>query len=391
MRTGTGIALTLAAATLGVLITGCASSDSPDRGQSITASLDRFDEGRTTRSGATGSDNLHDIFEENAALLPSLVRGEIPNQIGRQPIEPIQGDAPPVRTNIGRSLEVTPFELDLPSVGDRLMADEGGASSLSLDEYEPETAQQVRDRLIAEAAGLLQREIGATEAPLTTFLALAALDSVAPGALGDPAGFRMLSPRERDLVSMWRDLHRSAAGPSGDSGAADHGERLIEAVEKAAERVREWRTVRIVRSELCTRVDGFGVFNPLPGPKMLAGRPHRMIVYIELEDFSSQPSSSESGTPGFLVELGQELNLFHDADGLLAWRKPEEVVKDFSRNKRRDFYMVQLIELPETLTVGKYRLKATIRDRATGAVSEAILPIEIVADAALVRGQQGRN
>ncbi|MEC9373748.1 MAG: hypothetical protein VYC34_07885, partial [Planctomycetota bacterium] len=81
----------------------------------------------------------------------------------------------------------------------------------------------------------------------------------------------------------------------------------------------------------------------------------------------------------------QQISLYHDADGVLAWRTEREALSDFSRNRRREFYTVQLVELPETLTVGRYQLKVTVRDKTTDAISEATVPIEIVADPSLTR------
>jgi hypothetical protein len=109
-------------------------------------------------------------------------------------------------------------------------------------------------------------------------------------------------------------------------------------------------------------------------------------VYVELDNFTHSAAAGPGGTTGYKVSLEQQIQLFHDADGVLAWRTPSEKVEDFSRNRRREFYTVQIIELPATLTVGAYRLKVTVEDTATGAVSERILPIEIVADPGLAQG-----
>jgi len=63
-------------------------------------------------------------------------------------------------------------------------------------------------------------------------------------------------------------------------------------------------------------------------------------------------------------------------------------VRDRSRTRRRDFYIVQRIDLPANLSVGKYNLKVAVRDRHApgGAEAEAVVPIQIVADASLLAG-----
>ena len=89
--------------------------------------------------------------------------------------------------------------------------------------------------------------------------------------------------------------------------------------------MQEWETLRIATAQLCSRVEGFGVYTPLPGPKLLAGRRNAAIVYVELEHFTHRASSGPNGEPGYLVELGQELSLYHDADGLLRVSREKAV------------------------------------------------------------------
>jgi hypothetical protein len=80
------------------------------------------------------------------------------------------------------------------------------------------------------------------------------------------------------------------------------------------------------------------------------------------------------------VDLSQSLSLYQDQGGLLSWHRPARPVIETSRNKRRDFYIIQQIELPSGLSIGRYNLKVTIKDRTSGGEAETILPITIVAD-----------
>ena len=59
-------------------------------------------------------------------------------------------------------------------------------------------------------------------------------------------------------------------------------------------------------------------------------------------------------------------------------------IVDRSRNRRRDFFEVQLIKLPPQLSVGKYWLKVRVTDLHGNYIDETSLPIKIVADQALV-------
>jgi hypothetical protein len=69
-----------------------------------------------------------------------------------------------------------------------------------------------------------------------------------------------------------------------------------------------------------------------------------------------------------------------DAHGLAVWRQPQVQIVDQSRNRRRDFFVVQVIRLPGRLNVGKYRLKVTVDDVHSNTRAEMSLPIQIVAE-----------
>jgi len=130
---------------------------------------------------------------------------------------------------------------------------------------------------------------------------------------------------------------------------------------------------------LCRKVDSFGAYEPLASTTLLVGRPHTMIVYTEVEGFEQRARATGDHGPGFASELSQTVMLYHDADGLLAWTRPEITVKDSTRRQRRDYYLVQRLELPSTLTIGKYNLKVLVRDKLTGAEAEATVRINLVA------------
>ncbi|RMH23589.1 MAG: hypothetical protein D6693_11260, partial [Planctomycetota bacterium] len=246
-----------------------------------------------------------------------------------------------------------------------------------------ESPDERRERLARELADLLRAAVRGTDAPIREYAALAALELIAPGVAPDPQSIPALTPREIDLLGAWREFFRTAderlASSPDDAGA------LADAARALDDAMSQWRTLGVAHAALCSRVEGFGQYTPLPTPRLLAGRTNPAIVYVEVENFTHLASATADGEPGYTVELTQELSLYHDADGLLAWRRPAQTIRDTSRRRRRDFFIVQRIDLPPTLTVGAYRLKITLREPATGAVAEAVLPLEMVADAALVR------
>ncbi|MCC6676065.1 MAG: hypothetical protein IT436_02870 [Phycisphaerales bacterium] len=268
-------------------------------------------------------------------------------------------------------------------------------------------AQQTSDRspsekipqLAADLGTLIRQRAETGPSPLADYLMLASLETAQPGLLGEGGTLsgnvsaRLSSP-ELQLLTAFRTFI-AALGP-GAAGAADPvatAGRLAEAFGP----VTAVLPLRVSDARLCTRVMGFGAFAPFPSNVFQAGRPQPAIVYVEIDHFTHRPAKSSdpgvSDVPTFntpelwAVEVSQELNLHQDSDGSLQWRQAPQVVIEASRRQRRDFYLIQQIELPPTLTVGNYSLKITVRDRINDAVAEAVIPIQIVADANLASGQ----
>ncbi len=143
---------------------------------------------------------------------------------------------------------------------------------------------------------------------------------------------------------------------------------------------------------LASRVSGYGRYVPLPSRPghgtfvFQSARSNRAIVYIEIENFGYRPvkETDPDKMPGdqWAVDLSTEMQLLDAYDGMLQVKEPERSVIETGRNKRKDFYLVQEIELPPTLTIGSYNLKIVLRDKSgTEHVrTEAIIPIQIVAD-----------
>lgn len=240
--------------------------------------------------------------------------------------------------------------------------------------------------LVAELAARLRERARASSTPTAVLIRLAALELIDPSAASALGGTDpTLSPQEAEFVQAWRSLFAQARDRLDSPGGI---EALADAVGDLAERMQASRPLAILDSRLCLRVDGFGMFEELPrrAPAepytFVAGRRHRAIVYIEPANFTHSPAT-EGGVSGFEVRLSQELSLFHAAkDGdTRVWHRPPRDILDFSRNRRRDFFVTQVIDLPATLSVGAYRLKVSMTDKASGGVAEVHIPLEFVAEA----------
>ncbi|MCB9845936.1 MAG: hypothetical protein H6811_08135 [Phycisphaeraceae bacterium] len=241
-----------------------------------------------------------------------------------------------------------------------------------------ETKRSLDERIVDAASELaaLLRERGG---PGVTddALGLAAMETIEPGTLAASGLLEGLSPVERAHVETLARLSGEWSGASAVGTPA-----LLEALERAGDSLRGADPqLRITDALLCTRVVGFGKYDAAPR-EFLAGQTHRVLVYCAVEHFATREGSGDGLST---VQLSQELTLYHDGPGdLQVWHRARQCVVDSAHRRRRDFFLLNEIELPRRLSVGAYRLKVTTRDEISGAEAEASISIHIVADASLV-------
>jgi len=270
----------------------------------------------------------------------------------------------------------------------------------SAPEPVPVSEEERLRRATGELADALIRRADRSQTPASPLAALAALDFATAVAGADASGSAgavpmtglrsesRLTPREADALVAWRRFLSEAQTVLGDANAGPTA--LAEPARSLADALGSWTALSVPMVALCSRVEGFGTYNELPRAdeqyRFLARTANKMIVYAEVENFG-RSSKSRDGLWGHEVSLTQSVQLYHAAGSAdtLVWQRPEQAIVDFSRRPRRDFFTVQVIDLPASLGVGAYRLKLTITDRTTGAVAESILPFELVADSSAMR------
>lgn len=382
MRAAGLVALAAGLAGLG----GCGSSGAngitANKPQDVNAGLNALaNDNRPT------PDELHKFIERAATDLEDLKAAQEERRRRLAQVNMTPPSETPAETPTG-----TPGEAPAPSA-DPTTAPDSSLASLAGTPAQPATttpapAPTAQDRVRALAAELrtvLNQQVSDPNGSVSSALALAMLDMLSAQESGGGApSMANLSERERQAVQSVREL---IDGLAKDPAAASDPSRVAQMLARSMDALASARSVRVTRAELCTRVEAFGRFKPFEVNAFVAGRAHRVIVYTEVENYAYRDLGE--GAPNgnrWAVELGQELQLFTGDGSMLAWRKPEEPTGETSRNKRRDFYITQMVELPRTLTVGAYSLKVVLRDKVSGAKSEAIIPIQIVADEALARG-----
>jgi hypothetical protein len=146
--------------------------------------------------------------------------------------------------------------------------------------------------------------------------------------------------------------------------------------------------LRISALVACRRIEAFGKYVPLDVSSLAAGRSQVMLLYTELEGFAHRTAGGMPPPPGvtrteddgqteWVVHLGQSVEIRRD-DGTLVGNYQEQVLREVTRRRRKDFYLVQRVTLPSTLAPGSYTLKAIVRDMATGQVAERMLELKVV-------------
>jgi len=185
-----------------------------------------------------------------------------------------------------------------------------------------------------------------------------------------------LSPEDREVVSALCD----GLSNFRDAVRSDNNmllSRKVRPLLEMADRLRNQAELSIPTVALCKRVDGFGVYEPIEGQRFAAGVEQPVIVYCEVENFASQLTEQQL----WQTKLKQQVVLYTEQSGLEVWREKEsKPVVDLSRNRRHDFFVVQMIRLPASLTIGQYLLKVSVEDLTVNRIAENTVGIEIVAE-----------
>jgi len=292
--------------------------------------------------------------------------------------------------------------------GDVASTDASGSErpgdSRDSDEREADRAAGAASRL----ASTLRLEMSEAGSPLVPAIKLGLLGAIFSEVAGSELAFeselgqRGLFAHEPRVVLAVRDLGAGLV----EAGASPRpvGE-MLDALDRASGALLDASPqFRVRAAALCTRVFGLASYDEFDRNVFLAGEPHRVIVYTEVERFGHrQLDGSEAGSGSgdgvrprsvadrWAIEMSQALTLYHEPSGdLQAWHRPRSRVVETTRRKRGAMHLVNEILLPARLTVGTYTLKVSTRDETTGASDEVAIPIRIVADPSLASGGAGR-
>jgi hypothetical protein len=250
--------------------------------------------------------------------------------------------------------------LILPESADHQAGGGSSAVSMSSDEYEKKLAQAVHD---------YPRDLGSQlDYELLRFVR----DEPTP----DLAAVSPLPVEDREILAAmldglnnFRDVARSDSNPMLS--------KKIQPLLDMADRLRSQAELTIPTMALCSSVDRFGVYTPITSTRFGAGKVNSVVVYSEVANFSSIQDEQKM----WHTQLKQEMVLYTES-GLAVWPEKSNVklFVDTSHNRRHDFFVARNVNLPASLTIGRYLLKVTLTDDQSNRVAESTTPIEIVAE-----------
>lgn len=282
--------------------------------------------------------------------------------------EPSRSSSPPAESSVSLpEIEQSPLFLagdDRPALPD---IEEEPEPRDSLD------SDRVRE-LVVELSKELYRDAAHADMPLRELFLIAATTLVSPDRELNPDAIPGLTPRERDVLREFQQFFVHLGSTL--DGTEDAEEIILNSIENLRSGLRTDPQLTLGSFALCTRVGGFGDFDPFNKYAFLAHSEQQAVVYIEIAGFTSELNQRDE----WVTELSQQLTIYSDRDGIPVWREDWQTAADRSRNKRQDFFVVQLITLPRALSVGRYHLKLRVRDEKSGAEAEGTIPFEMVAD-----------
>ena len=113
--------------------------------------------------------------------------------------------------------------------------------------------------------------------------------------------------------------------------------------------------LEIVDLRLCSKVDGFGDFEPFEPPVRKAGQP--VILYCEVDGLRFEPTSA-----GFRSRIAAQFEILPEGGGPPILTRSLSTAEETCRRRRRDYYVAYKLVLPRPLAPGDYRIRLTAKD-----------------------------
>lgn len=222
---------------------------------------------------------------------------------------------------------------------------------------------------------LMTQDISGRRSGLKPYLAKASLCLIDSDCRLQEEDLSSLSPEDRAVVEEYQALFSKLGRALGGKDREADREALIASSQVLTAALNAQRKVEIAQIALCKQVVGFGNYETFEKNEFAANDMPRVLVYTALDNFKSSAQSDGQ----YAVKLVQELSLFKAGgrDRAPVWSEQPVQVMDVARSPRRDFFLVQVLRLPEKIEAGEYELQVKVSDLADGGFSVSRLPLRI--------------
>ena len=372
------------------MMRGTRSADTALNAAGASTSLDDTRTSEYARQARRDVEQLKRLQQQRGAANPEqLADGSVQRPTGPPRIDWITPNSSstartPTRGSVQEPLASDPPATDSSTANLPLpMPTELPGGSVAIEQTHQIVETDPLGRLIVELSAELYRRGAYSDMPLRELLLIAATTMVTPDRALIPEALPGLTPREREIVGLMQDFFRQLGEDLADSG---NPEVLVDAIDELSKALRKQPQLVLPQAALCSRVSGFGDYDEFPVNddgryRFLAQDDQQAVVYVEVEDFSSERNKKGE----WVTELSQQLVIFSDRDGIPVWREDWQLGTDTSKNRRADFFIVQVITLPPRLSVGLYQFKIHVRDKQSGAEAEVTVEFEMVADSRMTK------
>ncbi len=229
-----------------------------------------------------------------------------------------------------------------------------------------------------EMLGRLRTQVhrSVSDAPdsIAPFISMSAIGLLPDAELPPLGDIDALRAEDRLAIGSFQAFVDRLARTSGRK-AADARETLTTAAVDLAASLRALEPVEIREAVLCSRINGYGAYTPFEDNTFKRTERPRILLYSELDNYRSKKQADGQ----FVVRLTQALSLYKEGktDEDPVWQESAVEIVDLCRNVRSDFFLVQVVNLPEDLAGGSYELVAEIVDLVGGTRTSASIPLRI--------------
>ena len=146
--------------------------------------------------------------------------------------------------------------------------------------------------------------------------------------------------------------------------------RRADAIREAVNTLEAQIPLEITDLKICRMIHGFGKVEALEPPVRKSGQP--VVLYCELAGLAY-----ESAAAGYRSRVSAQVELFPEGSDAPVWTHALGTAEDDCTKRRRDFYVGQRFNLPDSIAPGKYRLKLTEKDLVANRVAHGETVITI--------------